>query len=174
MAPSESRSRGEFLGAHGKPFGVLGDKNASYRELRRHPVILVGLNNNKWTLEIANQLQYYFEAHKEYRRYAVRDRQRDNAVVATVVEQGENAPDEFAIVARVCSRNTERPEVIIAGVADRGTAAAGDFVTNAAYLQEAFRDAPPGWPEKNVEAVLKSVLVAGTPGPPQVVVKHFW
>jgi hypothetical protein len=168
-----SVSIGEFLGSRGKPFRVVGEKRASYGELRRHPMVLVGLNNNKWTLDIASKLPYYFEMHPEYRGYAVRDR-RTNEVVARIAEQGETAPDEFAIVARVFSTSMERPTVVIAGVADRGTSAAGDFVTNAAYLRQAFADAPAGWTRKNIEVLLKSALVSGAPGPPQVVAKHFW
>jgi hypothetical protein len=161
----------EWLGRKNKPFRVLGEKTAEYRDLRGKPVVLIGFSNNRWTLGVMNQLRYYFDRHAGG-RYEIRDRQAGGAVIAAA-DQVES-PEEYAIVARVFDRSIEKDVFLIAGLADRGTSAAGEFLTNDAYIRQALNKAPADWPRKNFEAVLKSDLVGGLAGPPRVVAQWSW
>jgi hypothetical protein len=163
----------DWLGRKNKPFRVLGEKTAEYRDLRGKPVVLIGLNNNHWTLGLMNQMRYYFDKHPHENRYDIRDRQAGGNVIASA-PQGETAPEEYAIAARVIDPSIERNVFLIAGVADRSTSAASEFLTNEAYVRDALTKAPSDWPKKNVEFVLKSSLVGGVAGPPRVVAQWFW
>ncbi|MCX6630701.1 MAG: hypothetical protein NTW28_24045, partial [Candidatus Solibacter sp.] len=82
--------------------------------------------------------------------------------------------DDYAIVSRMLDPSTEKAVVAIAGVTQSGTQSAGDFITNADYIRQAFQNAPPGWQRKNIQIVLKTRIVTGAAGPPQVVATHFW
>ncbi len=80
----------------------------------------------------------------------------------------------YAILSRVFDPRLERTVIAVAGLADRDTGAAGEFLTNESYMQAAFANAPDGWYKKNIQVVIKMALVGGTAGPPRVIKSYFW
>jgi hypothetical protein len=63
--------------------------------------------------------------------------------------------------------------VTVAGTTGFGTQAAGEFLTNEAYLEEALKQAPRDWQKKNMQVVLSTRVMSGTAGPPQVLAVDF-
>jgi hypothetical protein len=55
-----------------------------------------------------------------------------------------------------------------------GTSAAADFLTHAQYLSTLNDGKTNGWEQKNVEAVIKTQIIDGKPGPPILVARYFW
>ena len=51
----------EFLGQRGKPFQVIGDRSAAYKDLRGQPAVLIGQFNNLWTMGLTGNLRYYID-----------------------------------------------------------------------------------------------------------------
>lgn len=80
----------------------------------------------------------------------------------------------MAIVTRVFDPTTERWVIAAGGLAQAGTRMSGDFLTNAGYFKQALHSAPPRWEQKNMQVVLHTKIVGGTPGPPEVLATHFW
>ncbi len=163
----------ELLARRRKPFQVLGDRIATYYDLRGKPAILLGQFNNRWTQGLTVGVRYYLERDMPNRLYQVRDRQNHDVVIASA-SQSSKRPEEYAIVSRILNPATERTVVTITGMTFKGTLAGGDFLTNAGYMQEAFRNAPAGWYRKNIQVVLKTAMVGGNAGPPTVVATCFW
>jgi hypothetical protein len=163
----------ELLAQRRKPFQVLGDRNATYHDLRGKPAILIGQFNNRWTLGLTSGLRYYLDRDTVHRRYEVHDRQAQGKVIATA-EQSIDRPEEYAIVSRVFNPATEKTVITIMGMTQQGTLAGGDFLTNGRYMQEAFQGAPAKWYRKNIQVVLRTAMVSGTAGPPKVVASYFW
>jgi len=64
--------------------------------------------------------------------------------------------------------------VIVAGITQYGTLAAGEFLTNEAYFAEALKDAPGDWYQKNMQVVLSTRVMSGKNGPPEVLAVYFW
>jgi hypothetical protein len=64
--------------------------------------------------------------------------------------------------------------VVAAGLTGYGTQAAGEFLTNESYMEEAVRGAPAGWERKNLQLVIATEVIKGNSGPPHVVNRHFW
>ena len=64
--------------------------------------------------------------------------------------------------------------IAVSSMTFRGNSASGDFLTNAAYLRDALKDAPAGWDRKNLQIVIKANLVSGMAGPPKVIAKYYW
>lgn len=159
-----------------KTYRVRSGAGVPYAELRGSPVILVGAFDNDWTMRLTSGLRFYFERDGSARPTTVRDRQHpgDSRWVVPFIPRQWDMPEDYAIIARVLDPATERTVVSAAGVEDYGTLAAGEFVTSAAYLNEAFRSAPKDWYRKNIQVVLRTKIVGGTPGPPQVLATHFW
>jgi len=83
-------------------------------------------------------------------------------------------PTDYAIVTRARNATTEQTVVIGAGITQFGTVAAGEFLSNPTYFDEALKTAPRDWYRKNMQVVLSVKVMSGTAGPPKVVAVHFW
>ncbi|HWB85737.1 MAG TPA: hypothetical protein VG675_16450 [Bryobacteraceae bacterium] len=163
----------ELLARKGKPFQVFGDRIASYYDLRGRPAVLIGQFNNRWTKGLTSGLRYYLSKNAAHHTYEVLDRQNPKTVVASV-SQDATRPAEYAIVSRVFDPSTEKTVIAVAGMTYMGTMAAGDFLTNNAYMKLAFQHAPAQWYGKNIQVVIETTLVGGTAGPPKVIATYFW
>jgi len=64
--------------------------------------------------------------------------------------------------------------LVIAGLSEKGSAAALEFVTNPKYLAQFAAAAPDGWERRNIELVVKSDLVNDEWGEPRVVASYLW
>ena len=164
---------GELLARRKKTFQVLGDRAAAYHDLRGKPAILMGQFNNRWTLDFTGGLRYYLERDTTQHLYEVRDRNNQGKVIATA-PQSADRPEEYAIVSRVFNPSTEKTVVTIMGMTQKGTVAGGDFLTNAAYMNDAFEKAPAAWYRKNIQVVLRTAMVGGAAGPPRPIATWFW
>jgi hypothetical protein len=165
-----------LIHSKGRPYRVRSGTTTPYSELRGNPVILVGAYNNDWTMRLTSGLRFYFDRDGAARATTVRDRQHpgDSRWTVPYAPVQWDAPEDYAIIVRRMDAATERAVVSVAGVLEFGTLAASEFVTNPAYLSEAFRHAPKNWYRKNIQVVLRIPCVKGTPGPPQVLAMHFW
>jgi hypothetical protein len=80
--------------------------------------------------------------------------------------------DDYAIVTRVQDETTGNMILFLGGLGLHGTEAAGEFVTNRRYLEMLDRQILN--PNRNVQVVLKSPVINGAIGPPQVLAIHYW
>ena len=162
----------EFLGQRAKPFQIIGDRSAALKDLRGRPAVLIGQFNNLWTMGLTGNLRYYIDRSTHF-SYDVLDRQNPGKVIFSAVRNA-SRPEEYAIVSRIFDAPTEKTVVAIAGMTFNGTTAAGEFLTNERYMQEAFGRAPSGWNQKNIQVILKTTMMGGATGPPKVVATYFW
>jgi hypothetical protein len=159
----------------GQKVQLRGVRETSLANLRGKPCVLVGAFNNEWNLGLTGELRFYFEDDGELGNF-VRDRRNPARSDWKVLNTWPypHPPTDYAIVSRVVNSTTEQTVVSIAGITGFGTQAAGEFLTNEAYLSEALKQAPSDWPKKNMQIVLSTKVMSGTPGPPQVLAVHFW
>ena len=127
----------EFLGQHGKPFQIIGDRSTAYKDLRGRPAVLIGQFNNVWTMGLTGNLRYYIDRSTQSFSYEVLDRQNPGKVLFSAPRNA-SRPEEYAIVSRIFDAPTEKTVVSIAGMTFNGTIAAGEFLTNERYMREAF------------------------------------
>jgi hypothetical protein len=116
--------------------------------------------------------RYYFDKNLAEQTYLLRDRRQGDKILFSMPKS--NRTEEYAIVSRIFDPSTEKSVIAVVGMTFYGTLAGGDFLTDPAYLKSAFQNAPSHWQHKNLQVVLKSPMVAGMPGPPQVVTTWFW
>jgi hypothetical protein len=81
---------------------------------------------------------------------------------------------DFALVARLLNSKTGQFLLIASGVGMVGTKAAGRFLTHEEDLKAALNAAPRGWEKKNLEIVLETDVVDGSPSPPRAVAIKIW
>jgi hypothetical protein len=165
-----------LLQSKNKQFQVRGEASTPYQDLRGNSVVLIGGYNNRWTQRLTGNLRYYFLRLAAQNRDELRDRQNPGGTPWVISGEPRNPDifDDYAIVSRVVDASTEKPLIAVAGVTQYGTQSAGDFITNPGYLHQAFQKAPAGWYAKNIQVVLKTRVVTGAAGPPQVVAMHLW
>jgi hypothetical protein len=82
--------------------------------------------------------------------------------------------EDFALVSRVLDPVTERMVVLAGGLTGYGTVAAGEFLSNPAYMETVTSAAPSKWAHKNIELLISTKVINGKSGPPKVVIAHFW
>ncbi len=160
-----------FLTARGKSWRMVAGNETPSQELKSGPIILIGANTNPWTLRLTENLRFSFDVE----RAAVIDRsQPGKEWQLTNITPDWKAPQDYAIVSRFLSPETGEPVIVLAGVTNSGTQAAGEFFTSPEMLNAALRQAPKGWKEKNFQLVLHTRIIGKTPERPTVVAMHFW
>jgi hypothetical protein len=151
-------------------------RSTSLADLRGRSTVLIGAFNNSWTLDLTGELRFYFDEDTATKTYLVRDRQNpQNHDWEVRADQNLNQDHiDYAIVSRVFNHTTEQAVVVAAGIKGGGTIAAGEFLTNSVYLDQALQGAPSHWETRNVQFVLKTRMLGGAAGPPQVIASHYW
>ncbi len=166
-----------WIQAHGRAYQLMSVAQADYARLRHVPLVAIGAFNNAWAMRVTSQLRFSFEhrtlAGTTYN--CIIDSRHPDAINWKVAQPaGAQMTEDFAIVTRVFDPDTEKTVVSAAGIETYGTLAAGEFVTHAEYLGEALRAAPESWRHGNVQFVLGTKIIDGSPGPPKVLAAQFW
>ena len=156
---------------------VRGDRWVSLSDLRRKPSVFIGAFDNHWTLSLGSELRFYFDTDQKEHTQLIRDRQWPHATDWKLVDAWPPRRDinmDYALVTRVVNRTTEQTIVILGGIAQFGTEAAAEFVTDPAYFEKALAKAPADWGRKNMQIVLSTRVFSGVGGPPRVIATYFW
>ena len=159
-----------FLGKRGKEWQLLLGNSTPSDTLLAGPIILIGVHANKWTPTITKNLRFFFGVEN-----AIYD--RSNPKIKWSLDQ--LTPDwktneDYALVSRFTNPGSGQPVIVIAGLTNFGTQAAGDFLTNQSLLSEALQKAPQDWKHKNFEFVLHTQIIGNTPERPTVVASNYW
>ena len=172
------------LGSEGIRFDAQGESRTSLNDLRSHPAVLFGAFNNQWSQHATRNLRFRFK----------RDYGPDGSQIVSIVDTAQgNASgakrrwgitwsqplaaktEDYALIARFFDPENEKEVVVIAGLGENGTVAAGEFVTKSRYLAQLDALAPSGkWAQRNLEAVIATPVVNGVSGSPHVEAAYFW
>jgi hypothetical protein len=164
-----------FLAVRGKTFKVLYAPLISLADLRQGPAILIGAFNNDWTLRLAGPLRYSFQRDAEFHITSIRDEQNPGRNDWKVDRRTPDLDltEDYSIVSRVSDPTTGETVIVAAGITKYGTMAAGEFLTSS-RLNELTKYAPRDWTRKNLQVILATKVVKGSPGPPRVLASYFW
>jgi hypothetical protein len=159
-----------FLTSSSKSWRLVAGNEVPSQDLRDGPVILIGAHSNLWTAKLMKELRFSFGENNSI---------VDHFKGTTISSLPELSPDwqtseDYALVCRFRSAQTGQPVVILAGLTNYGTQAAGEFVSSPELLKQAFQGAPKNWQEMNFQFVLHTRLIGHTPNPPTVIASHFW
>jgi hypothetical protein len=163
-----------LLAAKGKSYHVRGESSTSFADLRDGPVVLVGALNNDWTMRLTGAMRFSFEREndifwiKDQRNPSTRNR---GVNYSTPYLQ---LTEDYAIITRVLEPMTERMVMVAGGLTGYGTMAAGEFLTNPAYLDAVAKQLPKNWEHKNIQLVISTKVIDGNSGPPKVVDQYIW
>jgi hypothetical protein len=157
-----------------KEYRIQADSTTSFADLRGGPVVLIGSYNNDWTIRLTGPQPFRFKQSGDTRWIADRQNpaRKDWSVnLTTPIPQ---LTEDYALVSRLLDPTTDRITVVAAGLRSYGTSAAGEFLTNPAYLTAIVKGAPRNWDHKNLQVVLATKVINGNSGPPRIVAIYFW
>ena len=163
-----------FLQAKGKAFHVRGESSTTFEDLRDGPVVLIGAFNNDWSMRLMGPRRFSFE--REGDTFWIKDVRNpsDKSHAVNYAMPYLQLTEDFALVSRVLDPVTERMVVLAGGLTGYGTMAAGEFLSNPAYMETIAAAAPANWARKNVEVLISTKVINGKSGPPKTVIAHFW
>jgi hypothetical protein len=160
----------KLLSDHQKDWQLLAGNSTSSQTLLAGPIVLIGDHSNRWTPEMTENLRFSFgEGNQIY----------DRSHPGVKWSLDHLSPDwktseDYAIVSRFISPGTGQPVIVLGGLTNFGTEAAGVFITNQSLLAEALDQAPKDWRRKNFQFVLHTKIIGNTPERPTVVASNFW
>jgi hypothetical protein len=160
-----------FFAWEHRPSQVRFGSDYTYEDLRSSPAILIGAYNNPWSDRVMSDLPIGF--HESEGILWIEERAKPGQVWK-ISPEGRLGNKDFALVARLLNAKTGQFLLIVSGVGMVGTKAAGHFITQEEELETAMRGAPTGWERKNVEIVLETDVVDGSPSPPRAVAIKVW
>jgi hypothetical protein len=165
-----------LLSTHRKSYRTRFQISGKLEDLRDGPAVLIGAFNNSWTLRLTGQLRFSFARDPETHISWIQDRQNPKLLKWShqMTAPYTNVQEDYAIISRVVDPTTGRMVVTASGLAKFGTEAAGEFLTNPAYMDQISRKAPKGWERRNMQIVIRANVVGRTSGPPQIVTAYFW
>jgi hypothetical protein len=166
-----------LLRTYGKTYRAQPEVTTSLTDLRRGPSVFIGAFDNGWTLRLTGPLRFHFANDPEMMHFWIEDRSdaaKRDWVLDRSIQQRTGTYKDYAIVARLIDPNSDQYAVVAAGIGRGGTVAAGEFLVDAARMDEISRVAPKGWDRKNIEVILETQVIQGRSGPPRIVAAHVW
>ena len=163
-----------LLEAKGKQYRISGESSTTFDEVRSGPVVLIGGFNNDWSMRLMGPQRFSFERDDE--AFWIKDRQRpaDKSHLVNYTTPYLSLTEDFALISRVLDPTTERMVVLAGGLTGYGTIAAGEFLSNPAYMEAVAGQLPKNWERKNVQILIGTKVIGGKSGPPRVLITHFW
>jgi hypothetical protein len=162
-----------LLQRYGKVPDIELARNVTLPRLRRGPFILLGAFNNPWTRRSVASLRFYLELDRDRLIRRILDRQNPTRK-DWAAPMGAALQTDYALIVRAPDPDTGTTMLVIAGLGERGSGAAMEFVTNPKYLASVERTLPGGWDRRNIELVIQTKLVNEDWGEPQLVTTHVW
>jgi hypothetical protein len=163
-----------MLGVAGKDFELRVADQMSFEQVKTHPIVVIGMFSNPWTIELTRHLRFSFAPTADG-QYVVRDATKSEPLRRVEgLYPNTPMPLDYALVTRLLDPLHERRLVAMGGISGLGTRVAADFATSARHWEQFARMAPAGWENKNVQVLLETRIVGDTPNPPTIVALHVW
>jgi len=163
-----------WVSSHGRPFKISRVTALTLEDFRHGPVVLVGAFSNSWNLILLSKLRYHVQIDPVTKDEWIEDLQnpdkRDWKGTGKLLYS--DSSTDFAIITRVLDRDTGNWILAAGGLGMHGTQAAGDLLSDP-KLSRSLPDAVRS-DDRNFQIVLKTTVIAGHTGAPQILAIHTW
>lgn len=159
----------QVLSENRKAFQLLLGRSTPFQRLHTGSGVLIGNHTDPRLLSVMENQRFYFTQQGN----AIHDRSRPE-VKWTLPEPVAKPTEDYALVTRFANPVNGTTILILAGLTNAGTEAAGYFITNENSLTQAFQHAPKNWPGMNFQFVLHAKVSGNTVEQPTVVAAEFW
>ena len=163
-----------WLKEHGKPFKLARASRVTLDDFRRGPVVLVGAFDNPWNLVLFSKLRYHVQIDPVTKDVWIEDLQ--NPASREWKSSGKllysDSSVDYAIITRVFNNDTGTWFVAAGGLGLHATEAAGDVLTDPELSRSLPKSVRSG--HQNFQIVLKTTVIGGHTGAPQILAVHTW
>ena len=157
---------------HGQAVRLRLASRLEFSDMRDSATVLIGAFTNRWTMEVAQGLRYRFALSGG--KPCVIDSASGKMWTLTAKSDDGNSPEDYIVISRSIHAQTGGFVLIGAGLTQYGTDEAGRILADPQAMISILRKVPPGWHPRNLELVLHSRVVGGSPTSPQLVASHIW
>jgi len=154
----------------GKQTTLVRSSELTFEILRHEPVVLIG-GFNPWSLILLSSLRYSIRVDPLTHEKWIQDAQNKSSRAWIANTQAERTDVDYAIISRFYDQETGHWILALGGLWPYGTISACSLLTDSEYahlLPSAF------YTRKNTQIVLKTAVINGNPGPPQVIAVYTW
>ena len=160
-----------LLTSHRQRFDLrLGD-DVVFGDLRQNPTVLIGAFNNSWTMELTGDLPFNVDGAQAL---SIREQANPGRIWTPTYDSDGRATVDYAVITRMPRSKTGQALIAIAGLTQKGTQGAADFVTDPEQMKRLSISAPKDWSRKNLQFILQTKVVNSTATSPVVVAIKTW
>ena len=160
-----------LLANHRQRFDLrLGD-DVVFGDLRQNPTVLIGAFNNSWTMELTGDLPFNVYGAQVL---SIREQANPGRIWTPTYASDGRATVDYAVITRMPRSKTGQALIAIAGLTQKGTQGAADFVTDPEQMKRLSISAPKDWYRKNLQFILQTKVVNNTATSPVVVAIKTW
>jgi hypothetical protein len=160
-----------LLASHRQRFDLrLGD-DIVFGDLRQNPTVLIGAFNNSWTMELTGDLPFNVSGAQ---LLSIREQANPGRIWTPTYASDGRATVDYAVVTRMPRSKTGQALIAIAGLTQKGTQGAADFVTDPEQIRKLSVAAPKGWSQRNLQFVIQTKVVNNTATSPAIVALKTW
>ena len=158
-----------LMALRSREYRVRLNVNTTLDDLRQGPAVLIGGLDNQWSIEAISPLRFRFGGNDD-EGYWISDAQNptDHRWFLDLNQAYTRVTRDYALIARVHSRQAGQPQMIIAGIGMSGTMAASEFLADRGRAEELKRRLGKQLPSSEFEIVLGTDVVNGVAGAPQI------
>ena len=163
-----------YITSQGRPFRLARSSALTLEDFRREPVVLIGAFDNFWNLTLLSKMRYHVQIDPASKEEWIEDSQ--NPSMRDWKGSGKllysDSSTDYALITRVLDHDTGNWILAAAGLGMHGTEAAGDLLSDpelSTSLPDAVRSG-----KKNFQIVLKTTVISGHTGAPQIIAVHTW
>lgn len=167
---------GSVLHAGGKKYTLHAADATTLSEIRNGPTIFVGAFDNPWTMRLTKPLHFRFGNDANFTQEWIYDSTSSKPpqwFTERPALESSNNYREYGLIARYKDPDTGQLCIIVAGIGQASTRAAGEFLSDPALLDGLQRLAPRDG-RKNLEAVISTQIIDGQAGTPKIEATYFW
>jgi hypothetical protein len=159
---------------HGKPFRLARASRVTLDDFRHGPVVIVGAFDNVWNLALFSKLRFHVQIDPTTKDVWIEDLQNpsNREWKSTGRLLYSDSSVDYAIITRVFDEDIGTWIIAAGGLGLHATEAAGDLLTDpelSRSLPEAVRSG-----NQNIQIVLKTTVIGGHTGVPQILAVHTW
>ena len=162
-----------MLGRQAKDVRTRFANTVEFADLRQSQTLLIGAFTNRWTMELGQSWRFQF-ARTPDRKAVIIDTQDTSRQWGFALKDDGSASEDYTLVSRIPNSSVGGLLIVAAGVKQFGTEAAGRLLTDPEQLGGVLRKLPAQWESRNIQIVLKTIVIGNTPAQPELVSWHVW
>lgn len=173
---SAANDLASYLRRKGKDSIVHPAHGTSLSDLRSNPVVIIGIWDNEWASRLGADLRFRFHRESETGKRWIEDASNpaNRSWALDMSVPYEQVDSDYGLISRVLDPSTGQWWIGIAGSTGLGTLAALQTVTDPKAVAAISSSLPKGWERKNLQIVLATKVVQGSPGASRVVATYSW